>query len=145
MQMPLPACPSKSFRTFSTLWMSAMIQINLLSFWKMICLDSLERTSGSLILICFGSPWKCRASSPLFSWEKYSNSISLLELVLTQTFHNLENKYKYIYYFVCFSLIKQVSDSLVHWLGSWEIIIKLMCLNNVRFLSSVFFFIVKQR
>jgi hypothetical protein len=49
--------------------MSATILIGLLIIWKMFCLDNLERAIGSLILTCFGSPWKCRTSSPAFSWE----------------------------------------------------------------------------
>jgi hypothetical protein len=36
-------------------------------------------------LNCFAFPWKCRASSPVFSWES-SNNISLLESHLTMSF-----------------------------------------------------------
>jgi hypothetical protein len=35
-------------------------------YLKIRCLASLERASGSLILNYFASPWKCRASSPVF-------------------------------------------------------------------------------
>ncbi len=41
-----------------------MIQMNHLTVWKMLCLASLERASGSLTSSYFASPWKCRASSP---------------------------------------------------------------------------------
>jgi hypothetical protein len=36
-------------------------------FLKNTLLDSLERANGSLTLNCFAFPWKCRASSPVFS------------------------------------------------------------------------------
>ncbi len=36
---------------------------------KTVLQGSLEKVNGSLILSCFVSPWKCRASSPAFSWE----------------------------------------------------------------------------
>jgi hypothetical protein len=51
----------------------------------MLCLDSLARASGNHILNCSASPWKCRASSPAFSWGS-SNSISLQEFPLTDLF-----------------------------------------------------------
>jgi hypothetical protein len=36
-------------------------------------------------LNCVAFPWKCRVSSPVFSWES-SNNISLREYHLTMTF-----------------------------------------------------------
>ncbi len=76
MPMPLPACPSKSFGTFLTPSMPATTQMSGLIFWKTLCLDSLERANGSLTLNCFAFAWKCRASSPVFSWEAQTTSPS---------------------------------------------------------------------
>jgi hypothetical protein len=36
---------------------------------KQFCSGSTEKVSGNRILSCFASPRKCRASSPVFSWE----------------------------------------------------------------------------
>jgi hypothetical protein len=57
----------------------------LFDFLKLLCLGSLERASGNLIMNCFAFPWKCRASSPVFSW-KSSNNISLQECHPTTIF-----------------------------------------------------------
>jgi hypothetical protein len=54
-------------------------------YLKLLCLASLERANGNPILNYFASPWKCRASSPVFSWGSL-NSISLQEFHLTTTF-----------------------------------------------------------
>ncbi len=85
MPTPLPACPSKSFRTFWTSLTSVTTQPSCPTFWKILCLDGLERANGILTLNCFAFPWKCRALSPVFSWES-SNNISLQEYHLTTTF-----------------------------------------------------------
>jgi hypothetical protein len=55
------------------------------NFLKNTLLDSLERANGNPTLNCFVFPWKCRTSSPVFSWES-SNNISLQEYHLTMTF-----------------------------------------------------------
>jgi hypothetical protein len=44
------------------------------SLKKTLCLDSLERANGSLTLNYFAFPWKCRASSPMLSWESSNNT-----------------------------------------------------------------------
>jgi hypothetical protein len=36
---------------------------------KKLCSGSLERANGNPILSFYASPWKCRASSPVSSWE----------------------------------------------------------------------------
>jgi hypothetical protein len=56
-----------------------------LDFLKNNLLGQFERASGNLTLNCFAFPWKCRPSSPVFSWES-SNNISLREYHLTITF-----------------------------------------------------------
>jgi hypothetical protein len=48
-------------------------------------LGSSAKASGNLSLNCLGNPWKCKASSPVFSWEN-SNSISPMESVRTPIF-----------------------------------------------------------
>ncbi len=55
------------------------------TFWKILCFDSLERANGNLTFNCFAFPCKCRASSPVFSWES-ANNIYLQECHLTMTF-----------------------------------------------------------
>ncbi len=85
MPTPSPACPSKSFGTF---WIPSMSATTLPSrsiFKNKLCLVNLARASGNPILNYFAFPWKCRASSPVFSWEN-SNNISLQESPLTMIF-----------------------------------------------------------
>jgi hypothetical protein len=48
------------------------------NFFKNTLLGQFGKSSGSLTLNYFAFPWKCRASSPVFSWES-SNNISLQE------------------------------------------------------------------
>jgi hypothetical protein len=37
-------------------------------YLKTLCSGSLERENGNPILSYYASPWKCKASSPEFSW-----------------------------------------------------------------------------
>jgi hypothetical protein len=54
-------------------------------FLKKLCLDSLVRASGSFISNYFAFPWKCRASSPAFSWESSNKTFPQVSH-LTMTF-----------------------------------------------------------
>jgi hypothetical protein len=54
-------------------------------FLKNTLLGQFGKSNGSLTLNYFAFPWKCRASSPVFSWES-SNNISLREPHPTMTF-----------------------------------------------------------
>jgi hypothetical protein len=45
-------------------------------FLKILCLDSLARASGNVTLNCFAFSWKCRASSPVFTWEHLPPGVS---------------------------------------------------------------------
>jgi hypothetical protein len=55
-------------------------------FLKNTLLGQFEKSKWqSYCLNCFAFPWKCRALSPVFSWES-SNNISLQEYHLTMTF-----------------------------------------------------------
>jgi hypothetical protein len=64
---------------------------------KDVLLGQFGKSKSNPILNCFGSPWKCRASSPAFSWENSSSipswcqsrhrSVSLHFFNLTTAFH----------------------------------------------------------
>jgi hypothetical protein len=57
----------------------------LFDFLKNTLLEQFERANCSLTSNYFAFPWKCRASSPVFSWES-SNNNSLREYHLTMNF-----------------------------------------------------------
>ncbi len=76
MPTTLPACPSKSLGTFWILLVFVMTLPSRSIFWKIFCLDSLERASDNLTLNCFAFPWKCRALNPVFSRESSNNIFS---------------------------------------------------------------------
>jgi hypothetical protein len=57
----------------------------LFNFLKNTLLGQFGKSKWQSTLNCFVFPWKCRTSSPVFSWES-SNNISLQEYHLTMTF-----------------------------------------------------------